>query len=67
MDTFKQTAERVGQTSTKFTNKAKGKLGAVTDKIKVAVPYSPDPTKLRRGAGKISVSLYYLCEMRACV
>jgi hypothetical protein len=53
---IKQTAERVGQTSTKLTNKAKGTLGSVSDKIKVAVPYSTDSTKLKKGARKISIS-----------
>eukprot|EP00026_Physarum_polycephalum_P009682 Phypoly_transcript_09815.p1 GENE.Phypoly_transcript_09815~~Phypoly_transcript_09815.p1 ORF type:complete len:418 (+),score=55.79 Phypoly_transcript_09815:107-1255(+) len=54
VDEIKQTAERVGQTSTNLTNKAKGTLGSVSDRIKVAVPYSPDSTKIKKGAGKAS-------------
>ena len=61
VDTIKQTAERVGQTSSKITNKAKGTLGSVSDKIKEAVPYTPDSTKLKKGAGKISIISNCLC------
>lgn len=65
VDQIKKTAERVGETSSKITNKAKGTLGSVSDKIKVAVPYSPDSTKIKKGAGKISIS-YLIRVVRKC-